>query len=88
MIIPIDEKTRIQGDERCWMIQVAKKVKGETRWHTQGYYRKFGRALSEAAEHEIRMHPAHGVQEALEALKQIEQKYDALFDVVPRSSQV
>lgn len=84
MIIPIDDKTRILGDERSWIVQVARTVKGEARWLASGHYRTFGRALCGAAEREIRLHPAYGVKEALEALKQIEQKYDSLFNVVPR----
>lgn len=84
MIIPIDDMQRIRGAETCWQLErlkVAKSGKsgGDSRWVTVGHYTSLDRALSAAAEHEIRLDPAYGITECLEAAKRITRKYAELF---------
>ena len=86
MIIPIDEKRRIVGTERAWELQRAriKKDKADpntkiTYWEPYKYYTTFRQALGEAVQREIRIHPAHGIAEAIEAVSQTVEKFEELI---------
>ena len=82
MIIPLDENTRIVGSEETWNIErLTKPKKGDPKWQARGYYTSFSRALSAALQREIRLHPAVGVSEALEAIDELTRRYAAIFDL-------
>jgi hypothetical protein len=85
LIIPIDDKLRVRGTPDCWQLEKLKTPKtgknvDQERWEAFKYYTTLGRALSEAAQREIRVHPAIGVTESLAAAEQVVAKYAAIFD--------
>jgi hypothetical protein len=85
MIIDLDSKHRIIGRTRSWDLQTLREITkgkraGEIEWKTLGYFTTFARALSEAAQREIRTNPAHGMAEAIEALQALSGKYGAIFE--------
>jgi len=82
MIIPIDDKTRIRGTERCWQIETLGKSKDGPLWKPTAYFSTFGKALHEAAQREIRTVPAIGFNQAITALNHVTEKYARLFDDV------
>ena len=79
MIIPLDEKTRIAGTERAWELQHPRTRNGEQEWAPYKWFTSFGDALQEAVHREIRVHPAHGLSEAIEAVSGLVQKYEELI---------
>ena len=79
MIIPIDEKIRIAGTEQSWQLQRAKIRDGKLTWEPYKYYTTFRQALEEAVQREIRIHPAHGIAEAIEAVSQTVEKFEELI---------
>ena len=79
MIIPIDAKTRIVGSERAWELQHPRTRDGETTWEPYNWFSTFRSALEEAVHREIRVHPAHGLSEAIEAVSGLVQKYEELI---------
>ena len=79
MIIPIDEKIRIVGTERAWQLQRNRNYKGGKRWEPYKWFTTFRSALEEAVHHEIRIHPASGITEAIEAVSGVIQKYEKLI---------
>ena len=79
MIIDLDTNTRISGAERCWELQRHRNYKGGKRWEPYKWFSTFRSALEEAVHHEIRIHPAHGVSEAIEAVSDVIQKYEELI---------
>ena len=85
MIIDLDEKTRIVGTEDCWTIQRLPEKKPDSKndpeWRTATYHTTFDSALSAALQREIRIHPAHGVAEAIEAIEALTARYTAIFDI-------
>lgn len=80
MIIPIDENIRIVGTETCWELQRVRSRKGVSVWEPFKYFGTFRQALGEAVHREIRIHPAKGITEALEATTDIVQRYSDLLD--------
>ena len=79
MIIPIDEKTRIVGTNRAWELQRTRNYKGDKRWEPYKYFPSFRQAVADAVHREIRIHPAHGVSEAILAVAVIVRKYEELI---------
>ena len=79
MIIPIDEKIRIVGTNRAWELQRQRNYKGGKRWEPYKWFTTFRSALEEAVHHEIRIHPANGITEAIEAVSGVIQKYEKLI---------
>ena len=79
MIIPINEALRIKGTETCWELQRVRSRRGKTEWEPFKYFSSFGRALEEAVQREIRVHPADGITEALDALTSLSQKLSDQF---------
>ncbi len=79
MIIPIDENKRIKGTSRCWELQRQRNYKGGKRWEPYKWFSTFRSALEEAVHREIRIHPAHGLSEAIEAVSGLVQKYEKLI---------
>ena len=85
MIIPIDDKTRIRGTEQCWQIECARTVKGVVEWRPQKYFLTLDDALRAAAQREIRINPASGIAEAIDACNRVTQKYARIFDSVGKN---
>lgn len=81
MIIPIDDNWRIKGTSMCWQLEKKKKLKDSFEWKPQKYFASFEMALSEAAQREIREHPAVGIDAAIKAVEQVCARYGAQFDV-------
>ena len=79
MIIQIDPKTRIVGTERSWELQRPRKRKDELVWEPHKWFKSFRHALEEAVHREIRVHPANGLSEAIEAVSGLVQKYEELI---------
>ena len=85
MIIDIDDKTRIRGTEQCWQLERTRTVKGETEWRPYKYFTSFADALRSAAQREIRVSPASGITEAIDACNRVTQKYARIFDSVGKN---
>ncbi len=71
MIIELDKTHRIHGTVHCWQLEKIRIVKGEKDWYPYKYYTTFGKALSAAAQSELRTSDCEGVVEALEAVEQL-----------------
>ncbi len=86
MIIQLDPKTRIVGTERAWELQRPRIRNGAEVWVPYKWFTSFGSALGEAVHHEIRIHPATSLSEAINAVNGLVQKYERLvpseFDLV------
>ncbi len=79
MIVQLDPKTRIKGTERAWELQRARTRKGELTWEPYKWFQSFGSALDDAVHQEIRIHPANGLSDAIEAVSGLVQRYEQLI---------
>ena len=79
MIIQLDAKTRIVSTENCWQLQRPRNYKGAKKWEPYKWFTTFRYALEEAVHREIRVHPAVGVADAIEAVSDIVRKYENLI---------
>ena len=79
VIIPIDPLTRIKGTERAWELQKVRTRNGQPTWEPYKWFTTFRSALDEAVHREIRLHPAVGIAEAIEAVSAVIQKYEELI---------
>jgi hypothetical protein len=79
MIIQIDPKTRIVGTERSWELQQARRRNGKPSWEAYKWFTTFRYALEEAVHRDIRLHPAIGLSEAIDAVSDIVRKFDNLI---------
>ena len=79
MIIDLGPNIRIKGTSEAWELQRTRTYKGDTKWEPFKWYGTFRQALAEAVHREIRLHPAHGLSEAIEAVSVIVQKYERLI---------
>lgn len=79
MIIQIDSNIRIVGTERAWELQRTRERSGEQTWEPYKWFTTFRSALDEAVHREIRIHPANGLSEAIEAVSAIVRKYEELI---------
>ncbi len=79
MIIPIDEKIRIVGTEHAWQLERKRNYKGGKKWEPFKYYPSFRQAVAGAVHRDIRIHPAHGLSEAILAVADVVQKYEQLI---------
>ncbi len=79
MIIQIDDKIRIKGTSHCWELQSHRPYKGGMKWEPFKYFPSFRQAVADAVHREIRIHPAHGVSEAILAVAVIVRKYEELI---------
>ncbi len=68
MIISIDDKTRIVGTNRAWVLQRQRNYKGSKRWEPYKWFSTFRQALDEAVHSEIRTHDAHTLADAIDAV--------------------
>ena len=64
MIIPIDERCRIDTDEHAWRVSRARVRKGETVWEPISYHATLEQAARSLFERELRASNAVGVVEA------------------------
>ena len=79
MIIDLDTSTRISGTERCWELQRTRNYKGGKRWEPYKWFTTFRSALEEAVHREIRIHPAHGLSEAILAVAETIERFEKLI---------
>ena len=79
MIIQLDSKTRIVGTDHVWELQRQRNYKGGKRWEPFKYFPSFRQAVADAVHREIRIHPAHGLSEAILAVAETVQKYEELI---------
>ncbi len=80
MIIQIDPATRIVGTERAWELQQTRTRNGEVTWEPYKWFKSFRHALEEIVQRDIRLHPANGLSEAIQAADQIATRYSKLLD--------
>ena len=86
MIVQLDPKTRIKGTERAWELQRKRNYKGGTKWAPYKWFTTFRSALEEAVHREIRMHPANGLADSIEAVSGLVQRYEELIPAEYRLS--
>lgn len=79
MIIPVTDNRRIYGGERDWAVQRPMKRKDGIEWQSFRYYSSFAGAMESCVHEEIRLHPAHTLTEAIEAVHKLIHKYEALI---------
>jgi len=79
MIIQLDSKTRIVGTNHAWELQRPRNRNGEERWEPYKWFTSFGSALEAAVHREIRMHPANGLSEVIEAVSDVVRRYKELI---------
>ncbi len=80
MTIPLNNQYRIRGTENCWQLEKAVVRKGKRDWQAFKYFLDLGKAVSEACQREIRLDPATGINEALQAVDKIAARYSKLLD--------
>ncbi len=79
MIVQLDSKTRIVGTVHAWELQRQRNYKGSTKWEPYKWFTTFRSALDEAVHREIRLHPANGLAEAIEAVSGLVRRYEKLI---------
>ena len=79
MIVNIDDNTRIKGTSYCWELQSHRPYKGGMKWEPYKYFPSFRQAVAAAVHREIRVHPAHGLSEAILAVADTVDKYEKLI---------
>ena len=79
MIIQLDTETRIVGTVRAWELQRHRNYKGGKRWEPYKWFSTFRSALEEAVHREIRIHPAHGMSEAILAVAETIERFEQLI---------
>lgn len=82
MIIQLDDECRIKGTKYCWQLEIAKTVKGKIEWRPKKYFSTLDAGFRELAWREIRLDPAEGMAEAIEALHRVTEKYRRMLDAV------
>ena len=88
MIIPIDDKIRIKGDEYQWCCQRYQRLNKPGKdgklyqWNSFSYHTNLSSAVSELMRREIRCHPATTLAEALDAVQGIAERYTRIFDPI------
>ncbi len=80
MIITLSKEYRIRGTDSCWQLERAVVRKGQRDWQAFKYFPDLGKAVSEACQREIRLDPATGLNEALQAIDKIAARYNKLLD--------
>lgn len=84
MIIDLDLKHRIKSTKDGWQLEKLQKSGNEMKWKAYKWYTSMDKALHCAAQLELRTDPAHGLTEALAAVRRVTEKYAAIFDDVGR----
>ena len=80
MIIPLSKEYRIRGTEHCWQLEKSIIRKGKRDWAPFKYFKSLSDAVGEACKHEIRLHPANSLNDALQAIDTIAARYNKLLD--------
>ncbi|MCH7502173.1 MAG: hypothetical protein IIA10_02310 [Proteobacteria bacterium] len=80
MIIPINDKLRIRGTELCWNLEKAITRKGKPEWMAYKFFKSLTGAVGEACQRDIRLHPATGLTDAIQAVDEIVARYARIFD--------
>ena len=80
MIIPIDDGIRIRSTAECWQLEKAVNRNGQPEWKAFKYFKCLSRAVGEACERSIRLHPARTLSDALQAIDTIAARYNKLLD--------
>ena len=80
MIITLSKEYRIRGTDNCWQLEKAVIRKGQRDWQAFKYFPDLGKGVSEACQREIRLDPATGLNEALQAIDKIAARYNKLLD--------
>ena len=80
MIIPIDKDLRARGTEHCWQLEKRRVRKDSHEWEAFKYFATVGEAVGAACRREIRLHPATGLNDAIQAVDQITARYNKLLD--------
>jgi len=80
MLIPWGDEIRIRDTAECWQLEMAVKRKGEREWKVFKYFKSLSDAVGEACGCAIRLHPATGLKDAIEAVDQIAANYARVFD--------
>ena len=80
MIISINDKLRVRGTEQSWQLERAVTRKGDQDWQAFKYFGSLSSAIGEACHREIRLHPATGLTDALQAVDEIVARYARIFD--------
>ena len=86
MIVQLDSRTRIVGTIHAWELQRQRNYKGGTKWAPYKWFTTFRSALEEAVHREIRLHPANGLSEAIEAVSGLVRRYEELIPAEYRLS--
>ena len=80
MIIPVNDKLRIRGTELCWKLEKAITRKGQPEWQAYMFFTELSDAIGEACQRDIRLHPATGLTDAIQAVDKIVARYARIFD--------
>ena len=80
MIIPLSEEYRIRGTENCWQLEKSVIRKGQREFVAFKYFSGLGKAVSEACEREIRLHPSTALKDAIQAMDTVAARYNKLLD--------
>ena len=80
MKIPLSDEYRIRGTEHCWKLEKAITRKGKPEWLAYKFFSALSDAIGEACGREIRLHPATGLTDALQAVDEIVARYARIFD--------
>ncbi len=80
MIIRLNKEYRIRGTEQCWQLEKAIIRKGKRDWAPFKYFKSLSDAVGEACRHEIRLDPANSLNEGLQAIDKIAERYSKLLD--------
>ena len=65
MIIPINDRYRIQSDRYQWIISKSRIRKGKKEWQPESFYRSFDHALRSLGEQMVRESKAQTLTDAL-----------------------
>jgi len=84
VIINLSSDSRIFGGERAWELQRLRISKSKSEWRAYKWFHSLSAAVQEAASHETRTDPAEGLVEALDAVRRVTERYDALIDDASR----
>jgi len=74
MIIPINDRHRINSDQHQWMIQKRRGTDPETGaeiWHSFKYFSTIGNLINHLYDIELRLSKTEGLDEALEAAQNV-----------------
>jgi len=71
VILPIDDKHRLASDSSSWMIQVARRRKGQISWQSIAYFGSLQSAVNELAALRLRTSNAQTLADALAEVERV-----------------